>query len=153
MRPGDPTVEQFDWQMALLARYFLPLPLADALEMTIQHRLPDRAVCVTFDDGYADNAQLALPILRKWRIPATVLSSTAFLDGGRMWNDTVLEAVRSADSGALHLTDANLGEFSISDDESRRVAAHTILNRIKHLPFSEREKMVSLVAQHGSTLQ
>ena len=61
--------------------------------------LPARALAITFDDGYADNATVALPILRRLGLPATFFVATGFLDGGRMWNDTVIEAVRGAPGG------------------------------------------------------
>jgi peptidoglycan/xylan/chitin deacetylase (PgdA/CDA1 family) len=35
-------------------------------------KVPHKAVCLTFDDGYADFETEALPILRKFQIPATV---------------------------------------------------------------------------------
>ena len=53
-----------------------------------------RSVCVTFDDGYADNATEALPILVRNSVPATFFVAPGFLDGGRMWNDTIIETVR-----------------------------------------------------------
>lgn len=36
------------------------------------HTLPEKSVAITFDDGYADNLYIALPILQKYRAKATV---------------------------------------------------------------------------------
>ncbi len=45
---------------------------------------------VTFDDGYRDNFDAALPILRKLGVPATFFISTGFLDAARLpWWDHV----------------------------------------------------------------
>ena len=54
----------FEWQMRLVARCFNPLPLSEAVVRLRRATLPPRAICVTFDDGYADNAEVALPVLR-----------------------------------------------------------------------------------------
>ena len=92
----NPSAEEFERQMALLSSCFEPLRLTEAIERLESRSLPRGAVAVTFDDGYADNFEVALPILRRHRVPATFFISTGYLDGGRMWNDTVVEAVRAA---------------------------------------------------------
>ena len=97
LRPGEPIVDEFRQRMNLLRRYFNPLPLVEAIDRLQAGELPERAVCVTFDDGYADNESVALPILKKSGIPATVFVATGFLNGGQMWNDTVIESIRTCD--------------------------------------------------------
>jgi len=41
--------------------------------------LPSRCVCLTFDDGYYNNYGSVFPILRKYRLPATVFLSTKYM--------------------------------------------------------------------------
>jgi len=43
--------------------------------------LPPRAVAITFDDGYRDNFECALPILDQCRFPATFFVATGFIGG------------------------------------------------------------------------
>jgi peptidoglycan/xylan/chitin deacetylase (PgdA/CDA1 family) len=64
---------------------------------------------ITFDDGYADNVEVALPILLRYEIAADFFVSTGFLDGGRMWNDTVIEAFRATPLDRVDLGDFGLG--------------------------------------------
>src|SRR6267143_1774593 len=99
--PGEVCAREFDWQLTVLGRWFRVLPLLEAVARLRNGELPVRAACVTFDDGYADNVTTALPILRRHGVPATFFLATAFINGGRMWNDTVIETVRRAPGNAL----------------------------------------------------
>ncbi len=55
----------------------------DAMADRISHPRPGKPfVVLTFDDGYRDNAEHALPVLRKHNAPFTVFATTGFADGG-----------------------------------------------------------------------
>lgn len=144
MRPSEPTIEEFDWQMSLVSRYFTPLSMADALDLMDREALPDNAICVTFDDGYADNERCALPILKKWNVPATVFISTGYINGGRMWNDTVIETIKVA-AQPIDLSKIGLGEYIFDGPESKRLAAQEILTKIKHRDVPRRAEAVDFI--------
>jgi len=140
LRPGDPTQVQFNWQMRLLSECFVPLSLATAIDKLKCDQLPARAVCVTFDDGYADNERLALPILKRWGVPATVFVSSDYLNGGCMWNDAIIEALRHINLSQLKLS--GLGVFSTLNDSDKLKAAAVILPVVKYWSLSRREDFV-----------
>lgn len=134
MFPGEVDAQRFDVQMQSLRDFCSPLPLLEALERLQAGSLPARAVCVTFDDGYADNVVEALPILRRRSVPATFFIATAFLDGGRMWNDSVIEAVRRAPRGAvLPRGELGLPDVTLGDESTRGVVAEESILAVKHL--------------------
>jgi len=135
----DVTAGEFESQMRAVAEQFSPLPLSEAVERLAARSLPARAVCVTFDDGYADNAEVALPILRKHRVPATFFIATGYLDGGRMFNDTVTESIRAISKPTLDLASLGLGTLVLDTVEAKRAAIARILPVLKYLPAPERE--------------
>ena len=148
MFPAEPTPEVFRWQMELLASHACPLGLSEAAVRLRDGTLPPRAVAVTFDDGYADNAEIAAPILREVGVPATFFVSTGFLDGGRMWNDTVIESVRIAKGPAIDLRVMGLGaRESVGGWTERRDVARRALAAIKHRPQIERQRLADAVAE------
>jgi peptidoglycan/xylan/chitin deacetylase (PgdA/CDA1 family) len=132
--------------MGVIARNFNVLPLAEAVERLHCGTLPQRAACVTFDDGYVDNIKVALPILRQWGIPATFFIASGYLDGGRMWNDTVIEAVRLASGDVLDLEWVGLGRLPIDTLEQRYQTMLTLLSKLKYLHKEERERRVGAIA-------
>lgn len=55
-------------------------------------------VCVTFDDGYADNLHVARPLLERHAIPATVFITSGQLDGAReFWWDEIDQLIELED--------------------------------------------------------
>jgi peptidoglycan/xylan/chitin deacetylase (PgdA/CDA1 family) len=71
----------FAAQMETLARTGRPvLPLDRAvMAMRGSESLPPRAVAITFDDGFADNFDCAVPILARFSFPATFFVATSFM--------------------------------------------------------------------------
>ncbi|MFP4058076.1 MAG: polysaccharide deacetylase family protein [Candidatus Brocadiia bacterium] len=62
-----------------------------------ERRLPPRAVAITFDDGYADNASVALPLLRRYGLPATFFVTTGWVGTERLqWWDRLHQHVAQA---------------------------------------------------------
>lgn len=145
LRAGDCDSESFAWQMQLLAKHFSVLSLTEALERLRQGRLPPRAVCVTFDDGYLDNVENALPVLLERNIRATFFISTGFLEGSCMWNDTVIEAVRQAPGPVLDLTACGLDSRPVATEEDRRRTVQAVLPAIKYLDPAERSVRVEQI--------
>lgn len=144
--PSEATLQSFDWQMALLKSLFNVLPLPEAVSRLKAGSLPARAAAITFDDGYADNYTHALPILQKHGLHATFFIATAYLDGGRMFNDTVIESVRNTKLACLDLSDIQLGVHELGSTAAKRHAIHQILPKIKYLLPDEREAAAAQLA-------
>jgi peptidoglycan/xylan/chitin deacetylase (PgdA/CDA1 family) len=138
----EPDAAKFAEQLEWVSRYFTVLPLTDAICLLRNGKLPARALAITFDDGYADNATVAWPLLRRHGLPATIFVATGFLDGGRMWNDAIIEAIRRVPQGVLDVDAIGLGTHVIDDDASRRGAIRALLGQLKYLPAAQRRERV-----------
>jgi peptidoglycan/xylan/chitin deacetylase (PgdA/CDA1 family) len=81
--------DRFAWQMAKLREGgFAPQRQDDVAAWLAGRRdLPRRAVVITFDDGYADNAVHAFPILERYRIPGVTFVVTGKLGGSNDWDE------------------------------------------------------------------
>lgn len=141
MLPSEPDTRSFTRQMQWLQRAFTILPLGEAIRRLYERHLPVGALCVTFDDGYRDNALNALPILAALRIPATFFVTTGYLDGGLMWNDRVTEALRIWPKPVVDMTPYGLESLSL--EGGRAAAAAHLLGDLKYLPFLQRESITA----------
>jgi peptidoglycan/xylan/chitin deacetylase (PgdA/CDA1 family) len=144
--PGEPDATTFASQLDVIGRLFNVLPLAEAVRRLRAGELPPRTACITFDDGYSNNCEVALPILKSRAMPATVFVAPGFLSGGRMFNDTVIEALRRA-SGELDLSREGFGRHALQDDAARVRAIASILPVIKYLPQAERVRRADAIAE------
>ena len=153
LQPDVPDVRQLAEQFRALAGAFKVLRLHEAAEMLREGRLPAGAACITFDDGYRDNHDLALPLLREYRLPATVFVASGYLNGGCMFNDTVVETVRRLDHGTIDLSEVGLGQRLVSDIPSRRSLIGELTRAIKYLEPQRRiEFCADLCRRAGTTL-
>jgi peptidoglycan/xylan/chitin deacetylase (PgdA/CDA1 family) len=135
MRPSEPDAATFDWHMRLLRQYFTPLSLTEASEHLHNNTLPANAICVTFDDGYLNNLTVAAPILKQYKIPATVYVATAFSHGDNMWNDRIIDLCADPQRHELLLAERSV---ILNDWDSRRIAAIKLINELKYLPVEQR---------------
>ena len=133
MLPDEPSASEFEQRMRWVQRHFNVIPLSEAVQRLGEGTLPARALSITFDDGYADNREIAASILSKLGMPASFFIATAYLDGGRMFNDSIIAAVRDCRRGKLDLTEIGLGVHSLESLAHRRRAISVLLPQVKRL--------------------
>jgi peptidoglycan/xylan/chitin deacetylase (PgdA/CDA1 family) len=148
--PDEMDAARFDRLCGWLRRTFHVLPLHAACVRLREGTLPARALAITFDDGYADNHDVALPILQRHGLNATFFVATGFIDGGRMWNDTIVETIRATSAEVLRPADsgiAGLADLPLTSLEQRRQALHALLGACKYLAVAEREAATLALAR------
>jgi len=148
---SDPDERVFSKHMEVLARFFNVLPLSEGVKRLFNGTLPSRAVCITFDDGYADNYLKALPILQHWGLCATFFIATGYINGGIMWNDMVIEAVANTKGKILNLGELGLGVFKTDSINERLSTVNSLLTKLKHLPDTERSSLVQSIVEITDT--
>jgi peptidoglycan/xylan/chitin deacetylase (PgdA/CDA1 family) len=147
--PGEPSAGEFEARMRWVQRHFNVIPLDQAVARFKSRTLPARSLAITFDDGYADNQQIAAPILRKLGLPATFFIATGYLDGGCMFNDSIIAALRHCKSRTLDLTDIGLGVHTLESPEQRRSAINRLLPAVKILDPEPRAHTAQRICQQA----
>ncbi len=140
--PEAMDAERFTEMCRWVDSMFNVLPLDGATQHLRAGTLPERALAITFDDGYADNRHVALPILQRLGLPATVFVTTGFLDGGCMWNDIVIESFRRASGPVADLRDlipqTGAVRFDLTTPMQRRSALEAVIAALKYLDLTDR---------------
>lgn len=136
-----------DWQMHLISKVFNPLPLKQAIDHLQAGTLPARAIAVTFDDGYADNLTLAMPILEKYGIRGTCFVAGIGIKEGRLWNDKLIDGISQTPSRQLNLDHLGLGQHRLNTANQRRQTITLLLHRLKQLhPDTQRQQLDAILA-------
>lgn len=144
--PGEPSAEQFDWMVSFISRNYKVMTFGEATARLRSGTLAPATACITFDDGYLDNATVAYPILKKYGVPATFFIATSFTGGGRMWNDDIIESVRHTKTDTIDLERFGLGVHPAITTAERKQTIQNLLQSLKYRPHAERQKTAAEIA-------
>ncbi len=117
------TVSRFAAQVSWLRRHTQVLSEERLLAHLAgeQYRGRRPASMITFDDGYADNFELAFPVLRRQRVPAMIFAVSTFIESGIMgWWDQIANVIKRSPREEIQLDGAN---FRLPH-EARQAADH-----------------------------
>jgi peptidoglycan/xylan/chitin deacetylase (PgdA/CDA1 family) len=122
--PRAAGVELFDQQMRLLREHFDVVRFSDACAAIDEKRVRPNTVAVTIDDGYEDFLHYALPVLRKYQVPATLYTTSGFIDQRIwMWPDRLRYAIEHTRKKACECDLAgNRRVFDVSSPANRERA-------------------------------
>jgi len=116
--------------MKHLARFYRVVSIHEVLGALEKRRpLPKRAALITFDDAYGDFDEIAWPVLKQLRLPATMFVPTAYPDHPEraFWSDALYQAF-----AATARTEINVG----------------CLGRLPLLPLDQKHKSLRAIQDY-----
>ena len=148
LKPNPTTVPTsvFAEQMSLLADLgYAPVSLEQVRAHYVEAAvLPEGAVLITFDDGYRDNLENALPILQHHGYPAVIFVPIGFLDGDRplpheemlralgVRNETVdWDELAALEAGGIRVESHGIGHRPVSELEPAAAAREIALSKLR----------------------
>jgi peptidoglycan/xylan/chitin deacetylase (PgdA/CDA1 family) len=106
--------------------------------------LPEPAVLITFDDGYRDNLENALPVLKRHGYPAVLFVPIGFLDSGRplpheealrvlgVVNETVdWDELAELEAGGIRIESHGIGHRPVSELEPGEALREIALSKLR----------------------
>jgi peptidoglycan/xylan/chitin deacetylase (PgdA/CDA1 family) len=109
-----------------------------------------RFACFTFDDGYRDNRDFALPVMREFDAPFTVYVASDFAQGtGRLWWVALEMVIARAGRIEVEIGGTAL-RLDASTDDARQTAFERLHDRMRALPNEQaiRNEMSALCARY-----
>jgi peptidoglycan/xylan/chitin deacetylase (PgdA/CDA1 family) len=131
--------KHFAEQLEVLYHDAHPMHLHELVDGLRRGCLSARAVAVTLDDGYADTLHTALPVLERFRVPATIFVATGYV-GREFWWDELGRLLRHNDPGLSGKQQALMGIYDARSSGQTYERIHYYLMR---LPAAERDAMLT----------
>ena len=136
--------EEFEKQIRYVAANYDCLSIDEAVQALARGRLPRRSVVVTFDDGYRDNL-LAVPILKRYNVPAAIYITTGAIARARtFWwdeHETILDRL-----GSLELSwRGTPRRWDLSSHALKQQAFGELNLMFKALPPAEQDELLTVL--------
>jgi peptidoglycan/xylan/chitin deacetylase (PgdA/CDA1 family) len=97
--PDDITAAELRSLLLCLKAMFDIVPIEEIDTLPLKQSRPKLAI--TLDDGYRDNLTNGLPVFEELDVPVTIFIATAGIEEGILWQDRVLEVLKTADASSL----------------------------------------------------
>jgi peptidoglycan/xylan/chitin deacetylase (PgdA/CDA1 family) len=142
------TPEAFAAHCALYARHFEVLTVAEGQRRMAAGEFGRKPLLsLSFDDGYRDNVQHAVPILEEHRLRATFCIIAGLVDTETLpWYDRVARAVQVRGAAVLP------AEWKLPEQPDRRALARAALEVMKRLPWDKTQDWTEKIAAAAGDL-
>lgn len=139
-------VSEFTEQVELLAQRFNVVSIDDGMRMLSAGRLAGPTACITFDDGYRNNAAVAYPILKRLGLKATIYLATELVGTPRiLWTTELSLALQNGSCDSIDLTRWGGPRLQHSPAISRRALAKRVVEFLKLQPPAIRREALAEV--------
>ena len=135
----------FREQIAFLRKKYKVVPLTDILDhLQSGKRVPSNYVAITFDDGYRDNWETALPILKEAGMTATFFPTVDVVENGEpFFYDVIHAIVQKSDMPEIHVKIKGREKvFSLKNPQDKEDAILRIVLEIRKERPEERREFI-----------
>jgi peptidoglycan/xylan/chitin deacetylase (PgdA/CDA1 family) len=139
---------EFEAQMRWLAHRYNVISGRQLVESLRESQpLPPRALMITFDDGYSCFLATAVPILRRYNLPATLFVATEFTSNPTkpFWWDTLHKALTRTKREEIEVP--GIGRLLLRSSEERATAYETLVGAVERADAEETDRLVEAIAQ------
>lgn len=140
--PQDVSLAEFEYLLDTVMSQFQIISLADGVRGLTGGRLPPRAACITFDDGYADWLPGMAPALQRRDMHATLFITAGQFDGKPLWHERIAQAIRAHAEPVLDLKFPAIAPIDLASLPARQAAVARLEHALKYLSLQLREELL-----------
>ena len=136
------TPEAFEQQIEWVSQQFNVISLQTLRAHIVDGQpLPEHPLLITFDDGYMDNYTNALPVLKKYGLPAVIFIVTGSMTNpAPLWWDVCAESFRQTTQTRADLP--LIGQQVFATAEAKQVVEREMIEALKRIPEHEKRTQV-----------
>ncbi|MBV8757236.1 MAG: polysaccharide deacetylase family protein [Deltaproteobacteria bacterium] len=128
----DAAPDEFERHVRTISRHFTPVGVDEVVAAMDGVPLPKNPILVTFDDGYKDNLEVALPILKRHNVKAVFFIATHYLSQRRMfWWDRINYILKRSSRKQIHVSYPSESDLSLATDADRAATIRAMLRIVK----------------------
>jgi peptidoglycan/xylan/chitin deacetylase (PgdA/CDA1 family) len=137
-------LDMFEKQIEYLASNYDVIPLTQAVEELMVKKCHKRAAVITFDDGYSNNLTLALPILERYKAPATVFVTAGYVGSEEILpiDEAYLLICQAKGRPPCRIDGICNEPLYFSNHHDIRSTFNTVANFLKQLPCSMQKNII-----------
>ena len=141
-------IDNFENQCELIAKNYIPISIDDFLKYDCNKNKKEKYICVTFDDGFRNNYTNALPILEKYKIPATFYISTGMIDTENIfWVDEIELLVENMDKDKVKNILSELLNYEF-ESQSKEFILQKSKSILKEINLCQRLEIVKQISSY-----
>ena len=153
-RSADPlrvSRDEFERHLRYLKKHNTVLSLDEVIDASVNgHRMPKNPTVITIDDGYSDAYDIAFPLLKKHKLPATLYVITDFVDGKIwLWTDLMRYILNNTKKENLGVKFSNGKKLDVKlrDHSQRMRLADRVNGYLKKEPNEAKDAKISEIAK------
>jgi|SRR5580658_1897294 peptidoglycan/xylan/chitin deacetylase (PgdA/CDA1 family) len=138
----------FESQMGIVSRRFHPVTIEEVRNFAVEgQQLPPWSAAVTFDDGFADNYDVVLPILNRYGIPATFYIMVNAVETGTPPWYVRLNFAFNTTNLATWIHPENGRSFEIASAEGKKAALNVVWDTGAARSGSAQEQLIQKIEE------
>lgn len=141
--PRKLVLDAFEAQLRVLAREFNTMTMAELVRhVRANGEAPPHAAVITVDDGHRDFFDLAVPLLKRYGVKATLFATTRFVAGDFwLWPDRLEYALFHSKERTLDLDGGD--RWTLGDESARWHAWDALVDRCTRLPDDAKDVLIA----------